>query len=233
MNELLAMLKWEFILQSRYRIIYIAFASVFLYYLMLEAVPLLNSVEMSTTFLFFDPMLIGIMFVGALVLFEKTENTLQALIVTPLKMNTYFLSKIISLTLLSLVTGTLFLLLTQGLDFNIAFYLPGLILTSVLLILIGFIFVSRCRSLNEYLLMIMLSFVVLFLPPLLHISKIYENILFYLWPTQASFIMLKGTFTEIPLTDTIYAVSYLIIWILFCYYLATKAFYTHIVQGGK
>ena len=233
MNELLAMLKWEFILQSRYRIIYIAFASVFLYYLMLEAVPLLNSVEMSTTFLFFDPMLIGIMFVGALVLFEKTENTLQALIVTPLKMNTYFLSKIISLTLLSLVTGTLFLLLTQGLDFNIAFYLPGLILTSVLLILIGFIFVSRCHSLNEYLLMIMLSFVILFLPPLLHTSKIYENILFYLWPTQASFIMLKGTFTEIPLTDTIYAVSYLIIWILFCYYLATKAFYTHIVQGGK
>jgi len=233
MNELLAMLKWEFILQSRYRIIYIAFASVVLYYLMLEAVPLLNSVEMSTTFLFFDPMLIGIMFVGALVLFEKTENTLQALIVTPLKIKTYFLSKIISLTLLSLVTGTLFLLLTQGLDFNIAYYLPGLILTSVLLILIGFIFVSRCHSLNEYLLMIMLSFVVLFLPPLLHTSKIYENILFYLWPTQASFIMLKGTFTEIPLTDTIYAVSYLIIWILLCYHLAKKAFYTHIVQGGK
>ncbi len=232
MNELFAMLKWEFILQSRYRIIYIAFASVILYYLVLQAVPLLNSVEMSTTFLFFDPMLIGIMFVGALVLFEKTENTLQALIVTPIKINTYLLSKIISLTLLSLLTGTVFLLLTRGLDFNIAYYLTGLTLTSILLILVGFIFVSRCRSLNEYLLMIMLSSIVLFLPPLLHTSKIYENTVFYLWPTQASFIMLKGAFTEIPVIDTIYAVPYLIIWILLCYYLAQKAFYTHIVQGG-
>jgi fluoroquinolone transport system permease protein len=232
MNQLRSMLKWEFILQLRYRIIYIAFASVILYYLMLQAVPMMNSVEMRTVFLFFDPMLIGIMFVGALVLFEKTENTLQALITTPIKINTYFLSKIISLTILSLVTGTAFLLLTQGFDFNIAFYLSGLILTSVLLVLIGFIFVSRCRSLNEYLLMIMLSFIVLFLPPLLHISKIYENTLFYLWPTQASFIMLKGTFTEIPMMDTIYAIPYLVIWVFLCYYLARKAFYTHIIQGG-
>ncbi|MBN1860569.1 MAG: hypothetical protein JW840_03815 [Candidatus Thermoplasmatota archaeon] len=232
MNELLAMLKWEFILQSRYRIIYIAFASVVLYYLMLEAVPLLNSVEMSTTFLFFDPMLIGIMFVGALVLFEKTENTLQALIVTPIKINTYFFSKIISLTILSLITGTLFLLLTQGVDFSFPYYLIGVTLTSILLILIGFILVSRCRSLNEYLLMILLSFVVLFLPPLLHMSGIYNNPLFYLWPTQASFIMLEGTFTEISFLDTLYAASYLIIWIVLCFYLAKKAFYKHIVQGG-
>lgn len=232
MNQLRSMLKWEFILQLRYKIIYIAFGSVILYYLMLQAVPMMNSVELHTTFLFFDPMLIGIMFVGALVLFEKTENTLQALITTPLKMDTYLLSKIISLTVLSLVTGIAFLLLTQGLDFNIAFYLSGLTLTSILLVLIGFIFVSRCKSLNEYLLMIMLSFIILFLPPLLHTSGIYENTLFYLWPTQASFIMLKGTFTEIPLMDTIYAIPYLSIWIVLCYYLARKAFYTHIIQGG-
>ncbi|KYK20240.1 hypothetical protein AYK25_01490 [Thermoplasmatales archaeon SM1-50] len=233
MNQLLSMLKWEIVLQSRYKIIYIAFASVILYYLMLEAVPLMNSLEMRTTFLFFDPMLIGIMFVGALVLFEKTENTLQALIVTPIKINTYFFSKIISLTLLSLITGILFLLLTQGFDFNIIYFLAGLILTSVLLILIGFIFVSRCRSLNEYLLMIMLSFIVIFLPPLLHTSHIYENTLFYLWPTQASFLLLKGTFTEIEVIDTVYAVAYLIIWIGLCYYLAHKAFYKHIIQGGS
>jgi fluoroquinolone transport system permease protein len=178
-------------------------------------------------------MLIGIMFVGALVLFEKTENTLQALIVTPIKINTYFLSKIISLTILSLITGTLFLLLTQGVNFSFPYYFLGVTLTSILLILMGFIMVSRCRSLNEYLLMIMLSFVVLFLPPLLHTSGIYENPLFYLWPTQASFIMLEGTFTEISLLDTLYASFYLILWIFLSFYLAKKAFYKHIVQGGR
>ncbi|HER45656.1 MAG TPA: hypothetical protein ENO12_02455 [Thermoplasmatales archaeon] len=80
--------------------------------------------------------------------------------------------------------------------------------------------------------MIMLSFIVLFLPPLLHTSHIYENTVFYLWPTQASFLLLKGTFTEIEVIDTVYAVVYLIIWIGICYYLAHKAFYKHIIQGG-
>ncbi len=233
MSQLKTMLKWDFILQSRYKIIHISILSVVLYYLTLVAIPSVNNAEFQALFLFFDPTLIGIMFIGALVLFEKTENTLQALTVTPMETRTYFLSKIISLTTLAVVSALLFLFLVHGIEFNYVYMLTGVVLTCVFLILVGFLLVARCNSINEYLLMMMFAFLLLLVPPILYATGIYEHVLFYLWPTQASFILFDGVFADTPLTEAVYAVGYLVVWILGCYYLAKKAFYKHIVLGGK
>ncbi len=232
MTQLKTMLKWDIILQSRYKIIHLSILSVLIYYVTLLALPSMNTEEFKTLYLFFDPTLIGIMFVGALVLFEKTENTLQALNVTPMQTRTYFFSKIISLTLLSVISGFLFLFLSHGIYFEYFYMVTGIILTSIFLILLGFILVARCNSINEYLLMMMLAFLLLFLPPLLDITGIYNNIIFYLWPSQASFLLFEGVFGTLSLNETIYALTYLCIWIVGCYYLAKKAFYKHIVLRG-
>ena len=226
------MLKWDVILQSRYKIIHLSILSVIIYYMSLVAVPSMNTMEFKTLYLFMDPTLIGIMFVGALVLFEKTENTLQALTVTPMVTRTYFFSKIISLTSLSIVSGFLFVFLAHGFDFQYFYMIVGLVLTSIFLILVGFLLVARCASINEFLGMMMIAFLLLFVPPLLDISGIYENIVFYLWPTQASFLLFNGVFGRVSLNDTIYALIYLSVWIVGCYILAKKAFYKYIVVGG-
>jgi fluoroquinolone transport system permease protein len=232
MNQLLSMIKWEFTLQSRYRIIHLSLASVVIYYLSLQVIPLIDTASMRTIFLSFDPLLIGIVFVGALVLFEKTENTLPALTVTPLKRRNYFLAKIISLTILSFITAFLFLLLTNGIEFNVLFMTIGVVLSSVFLILVGFLLVSRCHSINEYLVMMMLAFLILFIPPLLSVSGIYDNILFYLWPTQAIFLLMKGVFYTITTTEMIYGILYLSGWIILCWFWSQKAFYKHLILGG-
>ena len=232
MTQLKAMLKWDIILQSRYKIIHLSILSVLVYYVSLVAVPSMNTAEFKTMYLFFDPTLIGIMFVGALVLFEKTENTLQALTVTPMETRTYFFSKIISLTLLSVLSAFLFLFLAHGIHFQYFYMITGIILTSIFLILLGFILVARCNSINEYLVMMMLAFLLLFLPPLLDITGIYNNTAFYLWPSQASFLLFQGVFSSLSLNETLYALAYLCIWIVGCYYFAKKAFYKHIVMGG-
>ncbi len=233
MNQLKTMIKWEFILQSRYKIIHLSIASVVLYYLAIKAIPFIDTEYFRTVFLYWDPALIGIMFVGALVLFEKTENTLQALTVTPMETRNYFLAKIISLTTLSVVAALLFLFLVHGFEFNYLYMFLGIILTSVFLILLGFILVSRCKSINEYLLTVGLSSLVLFIPPMLHVSGLYENVIFYLWPSQTSFFLLKGVFSEVALWETVYSVVYLSLWTALCYHLAKRAFYKHIVMGGK
>jgi len=232
MTQLKTMLKWDWILQSRYKIIHLSILSVLIYYFSLIAIPSINTTEFKTLYLFFDPTLIGIMFIGALVLFEKTENTLQALTVTPMATRTYFLSKIISLTLLSVVSAFLFIFLAHGFDFHYLYMIAGIVLTSVFLILVGFLMVARCKSINEYLALMMVVFLLLFVPPLLDISGIYEHVVFYLWPSQASFLLFNGVFGTLSTTDTIYAVAYLIGWIIGCYLLGKKAFYKHIVVGG-
>ena len=232
MTQLKTMLKWDVILQFRYKIIHLSILSVIIYYMSLIAIPSMNTTEFKTLYLFMDPTLIGIMFVGALVLFEKTENTLQALTVTPMETRTYFLSKIISLTILSIVSGFLFVFLSHGFHFQYFYMIAGIVLTSIFLILLGFLLVARCRGINEYLGMMMMAFLLLFVPPLLDISGIYKNVIFYLWPSQASFLLFNGVFGTVSFSDTIYALVYLIIWIVGCYVLAKKAFYKYIVVGG-
>ena len=237
MSDLKNMLKWEFTLLSRYKIIHISILSVILYFLTIQAIPDMNKPIFHTMLLFFDPAVIGIMFIGALVLFEKSENVLQALVITPMKTDDYLLSKITSLTILSVISAAIFIILLNifvGIDFNILFLALGIILTSILLILLGFILVSRVNSLNEYLLAMIVAFLGLTFPPMLHLSGLYENVIFYLWPTQASFTIFTGVFNaaSLELWEISYGIFYQVIWILILYFLARKAFYKYIVLKG-
>jgi fluoroquinolone transport system permease protein len=187
--------------------------------------------------LFFDPAIIGIMFIGALVLFEKSENVLQALVITPMQVDDYILSKITSLTILSIISATIFVALLNifsDIGFNIQYLAISIILTSVMLILLGFILVSRVNSINEYLLAMLVAFLGLLFPPMLHLSGLYENVIFYLWPTQASFALFTGVFNAASLKswEIAYGIGYQILWIGLLYFLAKKAFYKHIVLKG-
>jgi len=238
MSNLKNMLKWEFTLLSRYKIIHISILSVVLYFITTQAIPDMNKPIFHTMLLFFDPAIIGIMFIGALVLFEKSENVLQALVITPMQLDDYLLSKITSLTILSVISATIFITLLNifsGIDFNILFLILGIILTSVMLILLGFILVSRVNSINEYLLAMVVAFLGLLFPPMLHLSGLYENVIFYLWPTQASFTLFTGVFNaaSLELWEIVYGIVFQVIWIGLLYFLAKKAFYKHIVLKGE
>ena len=237
MSNLKNMLKWEFTLLYRYKIIHISILSVILYFIITQAVPEMDNDFFHTLLLFFDPAIIGIMFVGALVLFEKSENVLQALVVTPMKVNDYISSKIISLTILSVISATIFITLLNlfsEIDFNIFYLAISIILTSIMLILLGFIIVSRVKSINEYLMAFAVLFIGLIFFPMLHLSHLYENMIFYLWPTQASFLLFKGVFVAESLKtwEIAYGIGYQLIWIGILFWLAKKAFYKHIVLKG-
>jgi fluoroquinolone transport system permease protein len=237
MSNLKNMLRWELTLLSRYKIIHISILSMILYFLTTQAVPDMNKPIFHTMLLFFDPAIIGIMFIGALVLFEKSENVLQALVITPMKTDEYILSKIISLTILSMISAAIFVILLNifgDINFDVTYLTIGMILTSVMLILLGFILVSRVNSINEYLLAMLVAFLGLLFPPMLHLSGLYENVIFYVWPTQASFTLFTGVFNapSLELWEIAYGIGYQVIWIGLLYFLARKAFYKHIVLKG-
>jgi len=237
MSALQHMLKWEFTLLSRYKIIHISILSMVLYFLTTQAIPDMDKPIFHSMLLFFDPAVIGIMFIGALVLFEKSERVLQALVITPMKVDEYILSKIISLTTLSLVSAIVFtslLYVFSDIGFHLAYLVVGIILTSVMLILFGFILVSRVSSINEYLLAMFVSFLGLLFPPMLHLSGLYENLLFYLWPTQASLTIFTAVFnsTSVELWEIAYGIFYQFGWIVVLFILAKQAFHKHIVLKG-
>jgi len=210
-----------------------------LYFLSTQAVQSLqDQTQIHSVLLFFDPAIIGIVFVGALVLFEKSENVLQALVLTPMKTEEYILSKVISLTILSIVSAILFVTLMvvfNDTEFQLTYLVIGIILTSVMLILLGFIIVSRVQNINGYMLGIIICFLGLTFPPLLDLFGLFENPVFYFWPTQASFILFDGVFltSTLELWEIIYGIGYQVFWIGILYYGAKKAFYKYIILGGN
>jgi len=238
MSNVKNMIRWEFLLLYRYKIIHISILSVVLYFLTTQAISSLQGqMQVHSTLLFFDPAVIGFVFVGALVLFEKSENVLQALVITPMRIDEYLQSKLLSLTLLSLVSASLFLGLMavfSGTEVNVVYFIVGIILTSIMLILLGFIIVSRVDSVNGYLLGIMIGFLALSFPPLLHIFGLFESLGFYLWPTMASLIILENVFTSggYETWELAYGVIYQIIWIGILYVVAKKAFREFIIVRG-
>src|SRR5687767_12663106 len=61
--------------------------------------------ELVAMILFMDPAVIGASFVGAMVLMERSQNTLVVIGVSPAKPYVYVLSKVITLTLLTFASG--------------------------------------------------------------------------------------------------------------------------------
>jgi hypothetical protein len=82
----------------------------------------------------------GFFFMAGLVLLEKGEGTLEAQVVTPLRTGEYLASKVITLTVLSLLESVLLVLLAVGLDINWLALLAGVALMTPLLALAGYLY---------------------------------------------------------------------------------------------
>ena len=232
MKHLANMIRWYFLIDYRFYIIHISLVTVALWSILLQVFMPANTGRVVGALIFLDPAILGFVFIGALVLFEKTNRSLQALVVTPMEPREYLLTHIITLTGIALIASLALVVLSQGVVFNYLYFFTSVVLTSAFFILAGFVAVSRFSSVNEYFIAGAGALMVLNIP-LIHYFGLSDNGLFYLFPTQASLILLSGIFEPVSLFDSIYAVAMLSAWIVLGYYLAKRMFQTHIVLGGR
>jgi fluoroquinolone transport system permease protein len=164
------------------------------------------------TFLFLNGTITTFLFVGALLLFEKSEGVLQALVVTPLRVGEFVASKVASLTALAVVEGVVIVALGWGFEVHVLPLLLGLTATGVLYTLFGFALVLRYDAVNEYILPAGAIVGVLQLP-MLGALGIWEPAVFWLWPTTGALRMLQAGFEVQSPTTWIYAVGWTGLWI--------------------
>lgn len=174
------------------------------------------------------------MFVAAMVLFEKGERTLDAVIVSPLPTREYILSKVLTLTGFGLVESIIVLLLAYGFaDFHMVPLLAGVLVMGALYALVGTAQVVRYDSVTEFLIPgAILAGMVLQLP-FLHALDIWPSPIWYLVPTQAPLLLMKGAFQPIADWEWIYAVGYSFVALVAGYRLAESEFTKYIVRGGR
>ncbi len=170
-------------------------------------------------------------FVSGLILLEKDEGTLQALVITPLRNREYLGSKVATLTLLAWIENLLIVVLLHGLGFDALLLTLGIVLASVLYTLAGFIAVARYDSINEFLMPSVVYNTLLSLPVLPYLAG-WEHWLLYLHPLQAPLVLLRAAFFSAPLWEVVYGIVYSAVWIMIAQRWAERVFRRFVVADA-
>jgi fluoroquinolone transport system permease protein len=228
MRRLLRTIGWDLLLQLRYQIITVAIVITVAYTLVFKLLAKDGFDEVLVVIIFSDPVMIGFIFIGALVLFEKGSGTIDALIVTPLRKTEYLLSKVISLGLIATICSLVMAIAGHGWRLNYFLFLYGTVFTSSRCALAGFIWVSRVKSMNQFVIIIPF-FLIPFVLPLLNFFNLTSSWMLRLIPTQAFLDLLWASFHAVPAGRIIFAMIYLPIWLGLVYYFALRAFDRNII----
>ncbi len=169
-------------------------------------------------------------FVAGLVSLEKSEGTLEALIVTPVGSGEYLASKVVTLTFLSVAEGLVIVFATYGFGADLLLLAPAMILLSIFYTLVGFVVISRYDSITEYLLPSVPYTLVLNLP-LIDYFELWPHAVWYLIPTQAPLLLMKAAFQPIENWQMVYAVSYSLLTVAIGYRWAVKTFHRFVVRS--
>jgi fluoroquinolone transport system permease protein len=227
MKRLKTLILLDFTMIIRNRILAVAAVITILYVAIIQVLPGESFTMVLTMLIFSDPVMLGFMFTGAMVLFEKNSNTLQALSVTPVRPGEYLLSKGIALTSVALAASLIMAVAGLGFSFGLLYLGLAVVFSSLLFVYIGFIGVSRVKTFNQYFIVIPLFMLPTCLP-LLNYFGATDTIAWYIVPTQASLILFTAAFegtSGISSGDMVYALLYLPAATIASYRLAVGAYY--------
>jgi len=139
--------------------------------------------------IFSDPASMGLFFMGAIVLLEKSQHTPCAFAVSPVRPMEYIIAKISSLSVISLVVAAVLALAASVNRLHIV--LLGTMISSVIFTLLAIIIATKIISLNQFILWTVPIEMVCFVPAILHLFKITPAWLGY-YPINVCIEMVSG-----------------------------------------
>jgi fluoroquinolone transport system permease protein len=173
------------------------------------------------------------LYVAGLVIFEKDERTLEAVIVTPIRIGEYMISKLITLTFLAALESVIVLALAYGLTgFNAALLLAGIILMGAMLTLVGFVMIVRYDSITDFLIPVVVVNLALQLPAL-YFTGVSDTLLWLIVPTTAPTMLMWAAWHPVEDWHIIYGLVYSLVIIAVLYRWALAAFHTHIIMKAR
>jgi len=228
MTRLLSAARWDVSLQFRNGFYYVSVFSA------VVMIVLLKQFEV-TDFGYWWPAVItgnltvnSFYFMAGIVLLEKSEGTLEAQIVTPLRPWEILGSKVLTLGLLSLFETLAMIVIVQGVNFNWFLLVAGIVLYIAMLSLYGFIVVVRYDSIGEFLLPSAL-WTLGFSLPLLYYFDIWRSWIMFLHPLQGIFVLLQAAFASVSAWQIVYGIVYSILWTGILMALSLRAFHKFVV----
>jgi len=178
-----------------------------------------------------------LLYVSGMIIFEKDEGTLNAVIVSPLRTSEYLWSKILTLTGLAtleslvMIGGAMLIMRRAGpLPLpNIPLLLAGIVASGVIYTLIGIVLIVRFDSITDFLVPMAAIATVLQLPFVYFLGWMSHPALLAI-PTSAPTLLMQAAYIPLAAWEWLYAIGYTTLLILGLSWWAYRAFQTHIIM---
>lgn len=138
-----------------------------------------------------DPAAMGMFFMGALILLEKSQRITNSIAISPVTPEEYILGKVLSIGIISEIVGVL--LMMQGNTKNFILCSVGIFAGSMIFSLCGIIVGSKIESLNQYIVWTVPFEIVGFVPVIIYRGGfMWNNKLALLHPGCGVMQLLEG-----------------------------------------
>lgn len=175
--------------QWKYGFYFIYFILTLLYVCVIASLSEYWKKDIAAIMIYSDPAAMGLFFMGAIVLLEKSQKVLNAMVVSPVKVSEYILSKTIALIAISTIIA-LILGLVSGSNHLLGIAV-GTALTSAIFTMLGIIAATRISNLNQFLIVIMPIEIICFVPPIVGLFVKLPDIFFF-FPFIACMNLITG-----------------------------------------
>lgn len=232
MIELLKQIKWQFLIFQRNNLIPMIFGITAFYMFVLYFLKDLGNIEKITTLLIFnEPTMIGFVFIGLAIILEKDQEVLSALFITTINHHYYLISRILTLSGISMICALGMVLMAKGTSFNLLHFSVGAFSSCVIFSFIGIYVVSFTTEILHFILR-SIPFIVVMSLPFLNYFEITDLVIFRLFPIQGSLYLIDNSYSNSPnVWELIFGYISISIWIPLLYWFVFRTFKSKMVNA--
>ncbi len=157
---------------------------------------------------FSDPSVLGLFFIGGIILLEKVQGILTVVVVSPLRTSEYILSKVISLAILAVLAAFVISFFSSYKEINWLLLFLATILTSGIFTMSGIMINAGCETVNQYMLKT-IPYMLLFVLPCFSLIGFPYSWLFTVVPSVAALRLMMGAYIEMSWYEATALVVYL------------------------
>lgn len=161
------LIKGDITFQIKYGFYFVYVIFTLFYILLLNFIPEVIRGKVAAVLIYTDPAAMGLFFMGAIVLLEKSQRVLNSIAVSPVKVSEYILSKSISIGMISTVVGIIIAYSAHSshiVEAGVAIFLG-----SILFSLMGLLVAAKVNSLNQFVVATIPFEILCFVPPILYL----------------------------------------------------------------
>lgn len=218
MKTLITQIKWQFTLLYRSNLIFISIAVTVIYaglfFLLKEFA---GSEGILTLLIYNDPAIIGLFFIGLLILMEKDQQVMSAFQVSPMNFHVYMLARIIPLAIIGWACALGMAIAVLGTNFDALNFSLGVFSTCLMFCLVGLFMLGKTA---EFLLFLLRSIPVLILMslPLINYYELADIQLLRFLPIEGPLQLILHGYGE-KLTSSQLMIYYAssLVWIVLLY----------------